>query len=70
MIIEHIPDLDLVGRVRVLLRWVILGCMTGAIVGAIGAVFSKAIGMATAFRTSHDLIILGLSSPLFSQKSF
>ena len=60
MIIEHIPDLDLVGRVRVLLRWVILGCMTGAIVGAIGAMFSKAIGMATAFRTSHDLIILGL----------
>ena len=60
MIIEHIPDLDLVGRVRVLLRWVILGCMTGAIVGAIGAMFSKAISMATAFRTSHDLIILGL----------
>lgn len=59
-IIEHIPDLDLVGRVRVLLRWVALGCMTGAIVGAIGALFSKAIGMATAFRTSHDLIILGL----------
>ena len=59
-IIEHIPDLDLVGRVRVLLRWVILGCMTGAIVGAIGAMFSKAISMATAFRTSHDLIILGL----------
>ncbi|MBO5623753.1 MAG: chloride channel protein [Butyrivibrio sp.] len=60
MIIEHIPDLDLVGRVRVLLRWVILGCLTGAIVGAIGAMFSKAISMATAFRTSHDLIILGL----------
>ena len=59
-IIEHIPDLDVVGRIRVLLRWVVLGCMTGAIVGAIGAVFSKAIGMATAFRTSHDLIILGL----------
>ncbi len=59
-LIEHIPDLDLIGRIRVLLRWVVLGGLTGAIVGAIGAMFSKAIGFATEFRTSHDLIILGL----------
>ena len=60
IIIEHIPDLDIAGRIKVLLRWVILGSMTGAIVGAIGAMFSRAIAMATAFRTGHDMIILGL----------
>jgi len=51
---------DLLGRVRVLLRWLILGCITGAVVGVIGAAFSRAITFATAFRTGHDYIILGL----------
>ena len=51
---------DLLGRVRVLLRWLILGCITGAVVGVIGAAFSRAITFATAFRTEHDYIILGL----------
>ncbi len=59
-IIEHMPELDLWGRVRVLFRWLFLGGITGAIVGAIGAAFSKAILFATQFRTEHDLIILGL----------
>ena len=59
-LIEHVSDLDVAGKTRVLFRWLILGCVTGAIVGAIGAIFSKAIEFATGFRTSHDLIILGL----------
>ena len=59
-IIEHMPELDLLGRVRVLFRWLVLGSITGIIVGAIGAAFSKAIGFATAFRTGHDYIIFGL----------
>ncbi len=59
-IIERIPEVDLLGRVRVLLRWLILGSITGVVVGAIGAAFSMAIGFATEFRMNHDLIILGL----------
>jgi H+/Cl- antiporter ClcA len=59
-IIEHMPDLDLLGRVRVLFRWLFLGSVTGVVVGAIGALFSRAIGWATAFRTAHDYIIFGL----------
>ncbi len=59
-ITEHIPELDLLGRVRVLLRWLFLGSITGAVVGTVGAAFSKAIIFATAFRTAHDYIILGL----------
>ncbi len=59
-IIEHMPDLDLVGRVRVLCRWLFLGCITGSVVGAIGTAFYYAIVWATRFRTENDLIILGL----------
>ncbi len=59
-IIEHTPAVDIIGRGRVLLRWLLLGGITGVIVGAIGAVFSKAISLATQFRTGHDYIILGL----------
>ncbi len=59
-IIEHIPEVDLLGRVRVLLRWLILGSITGIVVGFIGAVFSEAISIVTAFRTENDLIILAL----------
>ena len=59
-IIDHMPAADIYGRVRVLFRWLFLGCMTGAVVGVIGALFSKAIVWATHFRTEHDLIILGL----------
>jgi H+/Cl- antiporter ClcA len=59
-IIDHMPAADIYGRVRVLFRWLFLGCMTGAVVGVLGAFFSKAVVWATRFRTEHDLIILGL----------
>ena len=57
---EQISDMDLRGRIRVLARWLVLGSITGVVVGTIGAAFSLAIGWATKFRTEHDLIILGL----------
>ncbi len=56
-IAEHVSDLDLLGKIRVLLRWLILGTVTGSVVGLIGALFSKAIVFATDFRKGHDLII-------------
>lgn len=59
-IIEHLPDVDLWGRVRVLFRWLFLGSFTGLVVGSIGAIFSKSIQIATEFRTTHDYIIFGL----------
>ena len=59
-IIEHLPDVDLWGRVRVLFRWLFLGSFTGLVVGSIGAIFSKSIQIATEFRITHDYIIFGL----------
>ncbi len=59
-ITKYVPDVDISGRIKVLLRWVLLGSFTGAIVGAIGAAFYHGIHLATTFRTSNDLIILGL----------
>lgn len=59
-IVEHIPDLDLIGRIRVLLRWVFLGGLTGIVVGLFGTGFYYAIVWATGFRTSHDYIIAAL----------
>ncbi len=59
-IIEHMPEMDLLGRIRVFFRWVILGTVTGLIVGTIGAAFAHSIVWATSFRTEHDYIILGL----------
>lgn len=56
----HIPEMDIFGHFRVLIRWLILGSITGIVVGGIGAAFSKSIDWATKFRTDHDLIILGL----------
>ena len=38
-IIEHLPEVDLLGRVRVLFRWLFLGSITGLVVGTIGAMF-------------------------------
>ena len=59
-IIEHMPEMDLLGRIRVFFRGVILGTVTGLIVGSIGAAFAHSIVWATSFRTEHDYIILGL----------
>ncbi len=59
-IIEHMPELDLAGRIRVFFRWVFLGCFTGTVVGVVGAAFYYAIVYATKFRTEHDYIIWGL----------
>ena len=59
-IIDHMPEMDLIGRIRVFFRWIILGSITGIVVGAIGAAFSRAIVWATGFRNEHDYIILGL----------
>ena len=57
-IVEHVSELDLFGRVRVFFRWLFLGCITGAVVGAIGTAFYYAIVWVTGFRKSHDFIIL------------
>lgn len=59
-LIEHMPELDLLGRIKVFFRWLVLGCITGGVVGVIGTAFSYAITFATGFRKEHDLIILGL----------
>lgn len=59
-IIEHMPEMDLLGRIRVFFRWILLGTVTGIIVGAIGAGFAHSIEWATKFRTEHDYIILAL----------
>jgi H+/Cl- antiporter ClcA len=56
----QIGEADLVGRIRVLFRWLLLGSLTGVVVGAFGGLFSHAISFATSFRTDHDYIILGL----------
>ena len=59
-LIKHFKELDIWGRIRVLFRWLFLGSVTGLVVGAIGAIFSKSIIFATQFRIAHDYIILGL----------
>ncbi len=60
LIMEHVPDMDIYGRVKVLLRWVFLGTITGGIVGVLGAAFYHSIAWATSFREEHDYIILAL----------
>ena len=59
-IMEQIQEANLLGQLRVLLRWVLLGSITGLVVGVIGAMFYHGIIWATDFRTEHDYIILGL----------
>ena len=59
-IMEQIQEANLLGQLRVLLRWVLLGSITGVVVGVIGAMFYHGIIWATDFRTEHDYIILGL----------
>ena len=41
-------------------RWIIIACITGVVVGAVGVAFVKGLGYVTGLRTSHPYIILGL----------
>ena len=40
-----------------LIQWILMGSITGIVVGAVGAVFYHAIVFVTKFRTNHDFII-------------
>ena len=42
------------------LRWIILAIITGFIVGGVGILFVKGLGLANAFRNAHDWMILAL----------
>ena len=41
-------------------RWIIIACITGVVVGAVGVAFVKGMGFVTGLRTSHPIMILGL----------
>lgn len=51
IILEHALDF---------LRWMILAAITGLIVGAVGTLFVKGLGLANNFRAEHPQIILAL----------
>ena len=42
------------------LRWIILAIITGFVVGGVGILFVKGLGLANAFRNAHHWLILGL----------
>ena len=42
------------------LRWIILAIITGFVVGGVGILFVKGLGLANAFRNAHSWIILAL----------
>ena len=42
------------------LRWIILAIITGFVVGGVGILFVKGLGLANAFRNAHSWIILTL----------
>lgn len=42
------------------LRWIILAIITGFVVGGVGILFVKGLGLANAFRNAHSHIILAL----------
>ena len=42
------------------LRWMILAVITGLLVGGVGILFVKGLGLANAFRGEHPEMILGL----------
>ena len=44
----------------IFIRWIILATITGFVVGAIGTLFVKDLGLANDFRTTHPQIILAL----------
>ena len=41
-------------------RWIIIACITGVVVGAVGVAFVKGLGFVTGLRASHPYMILGL----------
>lgn len=41
-------------------RWIVIACITGVVVGAVGVAFVKGLSFVTGFRTTHPYIILGL----------
>jgi len=47
-------------NIRDFLRWIILAIITGLVVGGVGILFVKGLGLANGFRTSHPQIILAL----------
>ena len=46
------------------LRWILIATMTGLIVGIVGTLFVKALGLANGFRGKHPEIILALPPTL------
>lgn len=44
----------------VFVRWIVIACVTGVIVGAVGVAFVKGLSYVTGLRTSHPYFILGL----------
>lgn len=46
-----------IGRVWLLIKWILLAGLTGVIVGTVGAFFARSIAAATAFRESHAWIL-------------
>lgn len=51
LILEHMRDF---------LRWILIATITGFVVGGIGALFVKGLGLANHFRGAHPQIILAL----------
>lgn len=47
-------------NIREFLRWIILAIITGLVVGAVGVLFVKGLGLANDFRNEHPQIILAL----------
>ena len=47
-------------RLLMLARWLIFAALTGIVLGLVGTAFGKGVELATAFRTEHFWLILGL----------
>ena len=45
---------------RALIRWVVLGCLMGAIVGTVGSLFAHALAFVNNLRGAHPALVLGL----------
>ena len=58
-ILEHhlLKGRDLKGRLRILVRWIALGCLTGLIVGGAGCALYYGVRLATQLRTAHPWIL-------------